>query len=151
MREMSLAVRGLETQIKIKRGEEWAAVIETAMMVFNWANHPRVWKAEKKVAWSVWGQAWEYQTQNTGLIGTEKANWKVLIRSNGKKLAQANQFCQSEQGTAIQNTTRKIPRCGKWAYLLTFSFQKAWSKGSQSVLVPEETVPPAKNLGKDEL
>ena len=35
MREMSLAERGLETQVKIKRGEELAAVIETATMVFN--------------------------------------------------------------------------------------------------------------------
>lgn len=35
MREMSLGVRGQETQIKIEREEEWVAVIEITTMVFN--------------------------------------------------------------------------------------------------------------------
>ena len=73
----SLELRGLETRIEIKRGKEWATVTEIATTLFNWINNPCL-----KVAWGIWSQAWECQTQDTRLAGTEKANGKVLATSN---------------------------------------------------------------------
>ena len=150
MREMSLAERGLETQVKIKRGEEWAAVIETATMVFNWVNHPCVWKAEKKVAWSVWGQTWEYQTQNTGLIGTEKANWKVLI-SNGKKISTGKSMLPKWTGYRYPECNQEDSQMQGVSLPAHLYLSEGMEQGNSKCPSPRGNSVPAKNLGRDEV
>ena len=76
----------------------------------------------------MWSQTWDAK-----LTGMEKANYKVLTTSNGKKSVQANQKYQNvwDRVTNVQKATRQIPRCGKWTYLFVFSLRKAMSKGIQ--------------------
>ena len=45
----------------------------------------------------------------------------------------------------------KIPRRGKWTYVLISSFKKELKKGNQSVLVPHEIACPTRNPGRDEV
>lgn len=106
-------------------------------------------KTDQWVTWDIWSQAWECQTQDTRLTGTEKANFKVLNhKQQERKQRRQTEFTKASKGHTCPEGNKLDS--GMWEVKLPAHLQlpKGTERGNPRVLVPEETACPARNPGR---